>query len=142
MKIEFYNTQNSNNTINKLLSDKKEYDIKFKDIADMLNPVVQLNSDNLIMYNYAHIPNFKRFYFVQKIELFPNNIYVILLKCDVLESFKNEILACEGYVSQQANTNKYYNANYASETRKEVDIHESNITLPEKSSLILTTIGG
>lgn len=142
MKIEFYNTQSSNNTINKLLTDKKEYDIKFKDIADMINPVVQLKSEDLIMYNYAYIPNFKRFYFVQKTELFPNNIYTILLKCDVLESFKDEILSCEGYISQQANINKYYNANYASEARKEVDLYESDVTLSEKTSLILTTIGG
>lgn len=142
MLIKFYNTQSSNNTINKVLSDEKEYTIKFKDIADMLNPVIQMQTDDLIMFNYAFLPHYKRYYFIQKIEMFPNGIYSIMLKCDVLESHKEEILNCDGYISKQANINKYYNSDYASETRKEVDIYESDVTIQDKKTYILTTIGG
>lgn len=142
MLIKFYNTKSSNNTINKVLTDETEYNIRFKDMTDMLFPVIQLQSDDLIMFNYAYIPNFKRYYFVQKIELFPNGIYVIILKGDVLESFKDEILDCEGYVSQQTNINQYYNVEYASETRKEVDIYKSDKTLTDENSVVITTIGG
>lgn len=142
MLIKFYNTKSSNNTINKVLTDETEYNIRFKDMTDMLFPVIQLQSEDLIMFNYAFIPNFKRYYFVQKIELFPNGIYVIILKGDVLESFKDEILDCEGYVTKQANINQYYNADYASETRKEVDIYKSDKTLTDENSVVITTIGG
>ena len=66
------------------------------------------------------------------------------MRCDVLESFKDEILASSGFINQQSqNVNKYYNSNYQSEVRKEVDLYKSNVTIPVYvKSTILVTIGG
>lgn len=144
MLMKMYDTKSSNNVINKLLENEHEFDIKFKDKTDIVNPVVILSSPTLILSNYAYIPDFNRYYFVDKIELFPNSIYHIALRCDVLESFKAEILASSGFINQQTNNvNKYYNSNYQSEVRKEVDLYRSTVTIPtDVKETILVTIGG
>lgn len=144
MLMKMYDTKSSNNVINKVLENEHEFDIKFKDKTDIVNPVVILSSPTLILSNYAYIPDFNRYYFVDKIELFPNSIYHITLRCDVLESFKAEILASSGFINQQTNNvNKYYNSNYQSEVRKEVDLYRSTVTIPtDVKETILVTIGG
>lgn len=144
MLMKMYDTKSSNNVINKVLENEHEFDIKFKDKTDIVNPVVILSSKTLILSNYAYIPDFNRYYFVDKIELFPNSIYHITLRCDVLESFKDEILASSGFINQQTkNVNKYYNSNYQSEVRKEVDLYKSDVTIPtDVKTTILVTIGG
>lgn len=144
MLMKMYDTKSSNNVINKVLENEHKFDIKFKDKTDIVNPVVILHSATLIISNYAYIPDFHRYYFVDKIELFPNSVYNITLRCDVLESFKDDILASSGFINQQSqNVNKYYNSNYQSEVRKEVDLYKSNVTIPvDVKSTILVTIGG
>lgn len=144
MLMKMYDTKSSNNVINKVLENEHEFDIKFKDKTDIVNPVVILSSPTLILSNYAYIPDFNRYYFVDKIELYPNSIYHISLRCDVLESFKDEILASSGFINQQTkNVNKYYNSNYQSEVRKEVDLYKSDVTIDTNiKSTILVTIGG
>ena len=144
MKIILYNTTDNNNVINKVLRDSTEFDIKFKDKTDIMKPVVLLHSETDVNFNYAYMENFKRFYFIESIEIFPNNIYSLSLTCDVLESFKDEILKSNGYISQQnENINPYYNTDYETEVKKEVDLYESDteINVDEKS-IILVTVGG
>lgn len=144
MLMKMYDTKSSNNVINKVLENEHEFDIKFKDKTDIVNPVVILHSATLILSNYAYIPDFNRYYFVDKIELFPNSVYHITLRCDVLESFKDEILESSGFINQQTkNVNKYYNSNYQSEVRKEVDLYKSDVTIStDVKTTILVTIGG
>lgn len=143
MKIKLYNTNSANNVINKVLTDEIEYDIKFKDKTDIKNPMVILRCEDIILSNYAFIEEFNRYYFIEKIELYPNNIYYIYLKCDVLETYKEELLRCEGYINQQKqNVNSYYDSGFKTEIRKEVDIYKSDVTLEDVETILLNTIGG
>lgn len=142
MLMKLYTTKTPNNTIGKVLENEKEYNIKFKAQADRTKPVVVLMSETMIDFNYAYIPDFNRYYFVESIEVTPNKIYNISLRCDVLESFKNDILESSGFVNQQTTPNKYYNSDYQTEIKKEVDIIKSNVTLDRTKSTILVTIGG
>lgn len=142
MLMKLYTTKTPNNTIGKVLENETEYNIKFKSQADRTKPVVVLMSETMIDFNYACIPDFNRYYFVESIEVTPNKIYNISLRCDVLESFKNDILASNGFVNQQTTPNKYYNSDYQTEIKKEVDVIKSNVTLDTTKSTILVTIGG
>lgn len=142
MLMKLYTTKTPNNTIGKVLENETEYNIKFKSQADRTKPVVVLMSETMIDFNYAYIPDFNRYYFVESIEVTPNKIYNISLRCDVLESFKNDILASSGFVNQQTTPNKYYNSDYQTEIKKEVDVIKSNVTLDTTKSTILATIGG
>lgn len=142
MLMKLYTTKTPNNTIGKVLENETEYNIKFKAQADRTKPVVVLMSETMIDFNYAYIPDFNRYYFVENIEVTPNKIYNISLRCDVLESFKNDILESSGFVNQQTTPNKYYNSDYQTEIKKEVDVIKSNVTLDTTKSTILVTIGG
>ena len=142
MLMKLYTTKTPNNTIGKVLENEKEYNIKFKAQADRTKPVVVLMSETMIDFNYAYIPDFNRYYFIESIEVTPNKIYNISLRCDVLESFKNDILESSGFVNQQTTPNKYYNSDYQTEIKKEVDVIKSNVTLDTTKSTILVTIGG
>lgn len=142
MLMKLYTTKTPNNTIGKVLENETEYNIKFKSQADRTKPVVVLMSETMIDFNYAYIPDFNRYYFVESIEVTPNKIYNISLRCDVLESFKNDILGSSGFVNQQTTSNKYYNSDYQTEIKKEVDVIKSNVTLDTTKSTILVTIGG
>lgn len=143
MKIKLYTTNSANNVINKTLENEIEYDIKFKDNTDIKNPMVILRSNDIILHNYAYIEKFNRYYFIERIELYPNSIYNIYLRVDVLETYKDEILKCEGYINQQTQkVNSYYDSDYKTEIRKEVDIYKSDVTLDDVSNILLTTIGG
>lgn len=144
MIIQLFNTSDSNNTINKTLTDETEFKIKFKGQADIINPIVKLKSKDPILFNYGYIPDFKRYYFINNIVIEPNGIYTLKLNVDVLESFKDDILNCYGYIKQSNNINKYYNAGYENEERKETEIFKGDVTVgkSETPTLIVTTIGG
>lgn len=143
MIIKLFNTSDSNNTINKTLTNETEFNIKFKGQADIINPVVKLQSETPILFNYGYIPDFKRYYFINNIVIEPNEIYRLELNVDVLESFKTDILTCYGYIKQSNNINEYYNAGYETEERKETEIFKGDVTIDRnKRTNVLVTIGG
>lgn len=142
MLAKAYNTNSTNNAINKELVLVTDIDIKFKKEVNIYNPVIMLKYDDVIDFNYIHIPKLGRFYFIDDYEIFPNKIYMLNLKCDALMSFKDDILNSEGNITSQTNYNDYYNFNYASEVRKETDIYNSDVILEDKKTTILCTIGG
>lgn len=142
MKIYLYNTKSSNNTLDKVLENETEFDIKFKAQASRTQPTVVLHSETMIDFNYAHIPDFNRYYFIENVEVTPNKIYLISLRCDVLESFKEDIKKSSGYINQQTTYNKYFNSDFQTEVKKEVDVIKSNVTFECEKTTILCTIGG
>ena len=142
MLISLYNTNDSNIVVDKTLTNKIDYDIKIKDTTSVINPTIILKTNTLITSNYAYIPSFNRYYYIEKIEVCPNDVYRIALKCDVLKSFKDDIKNSSAYVAQQTTTNKYYDNGYQSEVKKEVDIFKSDYVLEKETNTILVTIGG
>lgn len=142
MLAKTYNTNDSNNTINKVLTFIADIDVKFKEDVNVYSPSIMLKYDDLIDFNYIFIEKFNRYYFVENVEVQPNRIYRISLKCDVLMSFKDDILNSYGNIVSQTNYNDYYNFNYSSEVRKESNIYNSDMILNDDKQIILCTIGG
>lgn len=126
MIVKFYNTNSSNNTINKILTDETTYNVKFKSVANFLSPTIELKSETIFNYNYCYIEDFKRYYFVENIEIKPNKIYTIDLNVDVLESFKDDILN-----------------SYILDSKFAIDLINSNVELNRnENDLIMVTVGG
>jgi len=140
MIIKLFNTTDSNNTIGKTLTDEQTFDITFKDTFDIINPVVLLKSDVPITKNYAQIPEFGRYYFITSIQIQPNKIYKLFLECDVLESFKDDILASKGLVTRAGEGNQFYDGGLTSEVRKEVTLYYSELEIPYQDQIVLVTI--
>ncbi len=142
MQIILYNTENDNNVLNKTLTNSVSYNIKLKNDTNIQEPIIILKTDDIINSNYAYIEKFGRYYFIEDVSINSNDIYTITLRCDVLMSFKEDILNSYAYIKQQTNVNEYYNSNYQSEVKKEVDIYKSDMGIGEDNSIILLCVGG
>lgn len=63
-----------------------------KDTTEIINPVLNLaRFDGIFGCNYAYIPDFNRYYFINEISVERGNICSISMECDVLTSFKDDI---------------------------------------------------
>lgn len=140
MEIKLYNTIDSNNVIGKVLTDEVDYEITFKGSANVTQPIVKISSRTPILYNYAYIENFGRYYYIQSISVEPNGMFILSLECDVLESFKADILSSEGKITRNTDGNKYFGVGYDSEVRREVDIYENDTKIKYRDSTILVAI--
>jgi len=140
MILKLYNTSDSNNTIGKTLQNEETYDITFKDTFDILNPVILLKSSTPILKNYAYLPELARYYFITSVQVQPKDIYKLFLECDVLESFKADILASSGLVTRAGQGNQFYDGGLNSEVRKEVTLYYSELEIPYDEQIILVTI--
>lgn len=67
------------------------------------SPILRLDGDidNISTVNYMYIPKFKRYYFIEDITLSTGGIVLISGKCDVLMSFKNDILPIKCTITRQ-----------------------------------------
>src|SRR5699024_2713243 len=88
MELKTYKTEDTNNTINKNLTDLEEYDITLKNPENVINPTIMLNHRDKFTQNYAYIPAFSRYYFIRDITRFNRDLVQLSLEVDVLESYK------------------------------------------------------
>ena len=138
MILKLYNTSDSNNAVGKTLIDEETFNITFKERFDIINPIIRLKSDAPILKNYAYIPEFNRYYFITSIQIQPNKIYELFLECDVLESFKDDILQATGLITRSVDGNPYFDGgDYLAEVRKTHTIYESDIELDFRTSIIV-----
>lgn len=110
MKIKLQKNKSEKNRINKSISLVKELDGTFRDSSSIIDPIITIETthDIITEINYVTIPQFKRGYFITNIKVERNNIYTIQLHCDVISSFKNEILKCKGIIVKNENEYNLY----------------------------------
>ena len=142
MIIQLFNTIDDDTVIGKSLSLKYEIEMELKDRQNISQPTIYLYEGDMDLQsvNYAYIPHFERYYFVRTYNMGPNQVYELLLECDVIESFKEEILASEAEITRNIKEGDYKGSSSESEVRKEVDIHKSNRGFSDDTSIVLTTI--
>jgi hypothetical protein len=145
MQMFLYKTTDENNVINKEITDLKEVDIKFKDSTDIRTPIVVLHSDEYIDFNYCYIPTFHRYYFINNVTVNPNKIYTLDLICDVLETYKEDILKSYATVIRTDNGNGYIDDDYTKEVRKDVktiDFENPFLNRNNPNYILITAKGG
>lgn len=142
MNILLYKTTNANNDLNKTISDKVELVGALRDASSIIAPSILIQS-NPIGYNYAYIPEFGRYYYIKNITAFRKGAYIIDLKCDVLMSFKDEILNMSGIVSRLTTGSPYVQRDVlckVTETHKRIDFPATPFT--RNGTYILIAKGG
>ena len=138
MQATFYKTLDNKNVINKTLTSPLNVELKLRDNQDVIAPVLKM-SVNVTPYNYCYIPFFNRFYFVEKIEK-QGKLFIVGLYCDVLESYKDDILASNARFKRNIRNGDYMAINLEHSSLKTVDKVESDVTLENENHFILTTI--
>lgn len=144
MEIRFYNMVDNRNTIGKKLGTYTSTFIKAKyQEMNITNPTFLLKFMEYPKYNYLYIPALKRYYFIDSITVKTDNTFEIACSCDVLESFKEDILKGTGHLTKSDDYNKYTDDGYPQNVDYEVEkvVHECSFDF-SKTNTVLVTIGG
>lgn len=138
MQLELYTTHDSYNTINKNLTLIKEIEIKLKANIDLYNPsLVMTKQDFYNNVNYAKMLD--RYYFVE-IQNHPNNNLLILnLHEDVLQTYANDILKSSQDIIKKADAGNVKQQNVSPETVSKY--FDSDVKIDKGSSIIMVTSG-
>lgn len=146
MNIDFYLMSEDRNKIGKTLTVLKtikvESNVKDLSLIDTVLFLSTMSVDEIKNYNYLYIHELNRYYFIENVSVTITDLYKLQLHCDVLETYKNDILNSFALINQTGNNNKYYDGGYLSQSNYDVDIYKSNKVFNSAKTLVLTTLGG
>lgn len=143
MILRLYVCNDNENVINKSLTFQHETEIKLKETVNISSPVIvlsEIEGVNLLKCNYCFLSEFNRYYFIRDIEV-SRNVYIVYLECDVLESYKDDILNSYSEYTTPIRKGDYLGFNGLVDVRKEINVYDFELNLVEPT-IILTTMGG
>ena len=144
MDLKLYVVNDSDNVINKNMTNKVTININLKRDVDISSPsLILLDSQgvNYSDFNYAEIVELGRFYFVNSVTSLNSKMIQMELSCDVLETYKSELLNSRARFYRQIRTGDYVQGNIDVSEIKTVSTHVSNQGLTDGTAIILTTVG-
>ena len=109
MLITFYHNQSAPNIIPKVKTKKFDKTGTLKNNTSITNPTILLqlsDYDNIRQTNYCFIPDFNRYYYIDDIRI-ANTLVEVSMTCDVLETYKEDILNSTQLVARQENKKNY-----------------------------------
>lgn len=138
MKLIFYHTNDSLNTINKSLTEINEKDLHLKASTDISNPQLLLkNNDFNPNINYMKMLN--RYYLVDLKFIRNNSLVILNCQLDVLETYKDTILNSQADIIEKSNVSNVKQGDVTQETITK--IFKSDTVIPNGSSIIIQTSG-
>ena len=66
-----------------------------------MSPVIRFESEDILRFNYAYIPELQRYYSISTVTAYREGIWDIEFSVDVLMSFRGEILTLSVIVDKQ-----------------------------------------
>ena len=102
MDVVFYYNASDDRVINKTLIGGETMSGQARDSVNVMNPVVRFESDAVLRYNYAYIPQLQRYYAITEITAAYDNLYDVSFAVDVLMSFRADILTLSVIVDKQS----------------------------------------
>ena len=147
MEIKLYHNTSANNKIDKSLHSETTYSGSLRDDSKVINPEIMIESSNLTGFNYAYIPSFHRYYYIDEIVSYRSNLWIIKLKVDVLMSFASDIkdLTCVIEATESYKGNDYLadSDSWVNMVKAKTDILNFNgSSLLDNGEYILITAGG
>ena len=112
MTINFYINTSEKEKFDKSLTNETSLTGFLKQGSSVINPVITVEIENPSQFNYCHIPQFHRYYFISDTVNVKNNIWEIHMHVDALSSFKSQIRANKAIIDKNqylTNANQYYN---------------------------------
>lgn len=145
MEITLLINNDPNNKINKSPTNPIVISGTLRNDTNMINPVILVDNGGVLpIYNYVYIPDFKRYYFVDDIEITRNNIVTIYCKIDVLKTYADEILKQNVIISRSTNNGTDYlsNPHLMGLCKDTTNILTFPAGLNDNGEFILITAGG
>lgn len=138
MKLEFFHTDDSSNTINKTLTKISEKDVTLKASTDILTPrMVFLAKDFTSTINYMKMLD--KYYFVDLQFIRNDSLVIVNSSIDVLETYKDIILNSQADIIKKSSAGNIKQENVLPTTISKT--FNSDKTLTKSSSIIMITSG-
>ena len=138
MIINFYHTDNPQNTIGKTLTQLTNKDITLKANTDLINPSLLFKNDNFNKeVNYMKMLD--RYYFVELKFIRSNTLVILNCNLDVLETYKDLILNSQADIIEKSSISNVKQNDITQETITKV--FKSDTIIPDGSSIIMQTTG-
>ena len=144
MILNLYTVNDGDNVINKTLSNKLSIDIALKRSANITSPQIMLEEllgIDFNDFNYAHIPDLNRYYFINQITSINNTVWQFDFNCDVLETYKNDILNSLARFRRNIKDGDYLNTSIDHNIFNTVTKFNSDVTIEDDKNLIMITVG-
>lgn len=109
MNVTLMTNLSEPNRVNKNVSGGYGFSGSLRNETSIIEPTIIVESGgSLAGYNYMHIPEFGRYYFITNIESIRTGIWAVSGHVDVLMTYANQIRGLSGVVARQENLkNKY-----------------------------------
>lgn len=138
MIINFYHTDNPQNTIGKTLTQLSNKDITLKANTDLINPSLLFKNENFNKeVNYMKMLD--RYYFVELKFIRSNTLVILNCNLDVLETYKDLILNSQADIIEKSSISNVKQNDITQETITKV--FKSDTVIPDGSSIIMQTTG-
>lgn len=144
MLLTLYKTEDGHNVINKVLTDPTDFNITLKGDTDIINPsllMVRLTGLDYKDYNYAYIAELGRYYFINGIDAVNASLFRLDLQCDVLETYKEDILKSNAKYFRKLKTGDYLNVSLEVSAKETIDVYHSSGGFTGETSMVMSTIG-
>ena len=144
IKIKTFIYDGKPNAVNKTLQANEEYTGVLNATFNVLRPVVRFRTRTPVSFNYVYIESLNRYYFVSELTQ-DGDICTVRLRVDVLQTYKEKILASSATLTKSENGNKYLsNRSNVVDVRpnfRKLDFPNKNL-INETGSIIMVTIKG
>ena len=136
--LELYKVTNQPNELTKTLNNAVIVNGSFRSEIDSMDVIVEIES-NTYEFNYVYIPSLNKYYFLQNLVHVNAKIIRTQLHCDVLMTYKADILASYGLVIQGGAINPYYSS-IESESRQTIRRTNFPYKFNNNGNYVLVTI--
>lgn len=144
IKIKTFIYDGKPNAVNKTLQANEEYTGVLNATFNVLTPVVRFRTRTPVSFNYVFIESLNRYYFVSELNQ-DGDICTVRLRVDVLQTYKEKILASSATLTKGTNVNKYLsNRSNVVDVRpnfRKLDFPNKEL-INETGSIIMVTIKG
>ena len=103
MEIKLCYNSSDNRCINKNIIDGEIISGTLRTSTSIIYPVITFENNTPLRYNYAYIPEFRRYYYITNVISARNNLWEVYFEIDPLMSFKADICALKVVVDKQSN---------------------------------------
>lgn len=144
IKIKTFIFDGKPNEVNKTLQENEEYTGVLNATFNVLTPVVRFRTRTPVSFNYVYIESLNRYYFVSELTQ-DGDLCTVRLRVDVLQTYKEKILASSATLTKGENVNKYLsNRSNVVDVRpniRKIDFPNKEL-INETGSIIMVTIKG
>lgn len=91
MEVQFYFCNSDSRVINKKLTAGQSFQGQARDEVNIMSPTIRFETNEILQYNYAYIPEFDRYYYVTDRNAFREGLFDVTFEVDVLMSFASDI---------------------------------------------------